>query len=107
MKAGIGHAQRFEQAFAQECLQPVPGNPPDQQAQHIGAEAVIEMAARLIDQRQGAEPRQPFVGISSGEQQAIADMELGRLRRDRDGIGELADQPRPMGEEVQHRDRAR
>ena len=53
---GVGHAERLEDPLPQELLERLPGGPGDQHPEYVRAEVVEPPLARLVGERQRAEP---------------------------------------------------
>jgi hypothetical protein len=65
-EAGVSHRERREEARAQNLGQRHPGGAGEQHAEHRRAGVVEPALARLREQRQGAEARDPGVGVGLG-----------------------------------------
>jgi len=86
-EAGVAHAQRLEQARAQERLERLTGRSRDEHAQHACAGVVHPSFTGLVHQRQAAQAAPPFVWRRHRPRRPHANVQLGSRLEDGISIG--------------------
>src|SRR5258708_2628604 len=105
---GVLHAERREDALAQEVLQSLARRARNQDAQDVGAAVVHPLIARLVRERQAAEAPHQFVGCKRRQGCRGRDARLGHRLLDRVllGINHHPADAEAKREQVAQRDRA-
>ena len=109
-EAGVLHPERVEQAFLQDNFERLAGGARDERAKQVRAGVVHPALARLVRQRERAEPPQPLVlprrGLRRGG--ALAELELvhGEVDRAEASGGEVEPEAEAEGEQIAQGDRA-
>ena len=112
-EAGVGHAERGEQALRQELRKRPAGNPRQEYAEDQGSGVVVPVVTRLVHQRKRAEQSQPLVRRVRGTRVRFGHDQVEVLGRLDDRVVRrveirLDDEPvsHPEREQLGHGDRA-
>ncbi len=108
-EAAVLHAERLEEALAEEHLQRLGRSARDQHTQHVGPRVVHPLLARLVHERQGPEATDPLIRLGRRRRArrtlAKEDLLLGLLDRIRVRRSHDEAEAQAEGQQVAHRDR--
>ena len=99
--------QRLEDPLAQEHVEGHPRRDFDDPAEHVDAEAVVPLGARLAHERRAARAsRCSRQSSSSVDRQAVGDAVLAVGVADRRAVQESVGEPGPVRQQIADRDRS-